>query len=222
VLQQKRRSNDSFVIVNFFVALQQNKKKKATIALLQLASLLRYNKTKEEGNDSFVVVSFFVALQQNKKKKATKKMKKKGIREGAYLKQELWVPCGSYFRHRSFKFERAGSAPLARAPTAPELWQWSERKIKWEVGKKFGAEKRLKKINNFGQGDVFLVHPENSFNGLIPNWCNGGCWFTPASFRQLSIGDHLSKAQSIKPEAFKVLLVRIVCVSCVFLFFVRH
>jgi hypothetical protein len=49
-----------------------------------------------------------------------------------------------------------------------------------EVGKNSGAEKRLKKINNFGQGDVFLVHPENDFNSLILDWCIGGCWFTPA------------------------------------------
>jgi hypothetical protein len=31
-----------------------------------------------------------------------------------------------------------------------------------------------------GREDVFLVHPENGFNGLILNWCIGGCWFTPA------------------------------------------
>jgi hypothetical protein len=29
--------------------------------------------------------------------------------------------------------------------------------------------------------DVFLIHPQNSLNGLILNWCTGGCWFTPAS-----------------------------------------
>jgi hypothetical protein len=40
----------------------------------------------------------------------------------------------------------------------------------------------LKKINIFGQGDVFLVHPENGFNSLILNSCIGGCWFTPAVF----------------------------------------
>jgi hypothetical protein len=28
-----------------------------------------------------------------------------------------------------------------------------------------------------GEEDVFLVHPQN---GLILNWCTGGCWFTPA------------------------------------------
>jgi hypothetical protein len=49
----------------------------------------------------------------------------------------------------------------------------------WEGGKIFGAEKRLKKINNFGQGDVFLVHPLNGLC-LILNWCIGGSWFTPA------------------------------------------
>jgi hypothetical protein len=27
---------------------------------------------------------------------------------------------------------------------------------------------------------VVLVHPQNGFNGLILNWCIGGCWFTPA------------------------------------------
>jgi len=24
------------------------------------------------------------------------------------------------------------------------------------------------------------VHPQNDLNGLILNWCTGGCWFTPA------------------------------------------
>jgi hypothetical protein len=28
--------------------------------------------------------------------------------------------------------------------------------------------------------DVFLVHHQNSLNGLILNWCIDGCWFTPA------------------------------------------
>jgi len=28
--------------------------------------------------------------------------------------------------------------------------------------------------------DVFLVHPQNSLNSLILNWCTCGCWFTPA------------------------------------------
>jgi hypothetical protein len=31
-----------------------------------------------------------------------------------------------------------------------------------------------------GEEDVFLVHPQNDLNGLILNWCTGGCWFTPA------------------------------------------
>ncbi len=30
------------------------------------------------------------------------------------------------------------------------------------------------------QEDVFLVHPQNGLNGLILNWCIGGCCFTPA------------------------------------------
>jgi hypothetical protein len=30
------------------------------------------------------------------------------------------------------------------------------------------------------------VHPQNEFNGLILNWCIGGCWFTPVKkFRKL-------------------------------------
>jgi hypothetical protein len=42
----------------------------------------------------------------------------------------------------------------------------------------FGVEKRRKK-KPVGREDVFLVHPQNGFNGLILNWCIGGCWFTP-------------------------------------------
>jgi hypothetical protein len=47
-------------------------------------------------------------------------------------------------------------------------------------GKYFGAEKRLKKPIILGREDVFLVHPQNGFNGYILNWCIGGCWFTLA------------------------------------------
>jgi hypothetical protein len=38
-----------------------------------------------------------------------------------------------------------------------------------EVGNFFGAEKRLKKLIISGKEDVFLVHLENGFNGLILN-----------------------------------------------------
>jgi len=31
------------------------------------------------------------------------------------------------------------------------------------------------------QEDVFLVHTQNGLNGLILNWCIGGCCFTPAA-----------------------------------------
>ncbi len=32
-----------------------------------------------------------------------------------------------------------------------------------------------------GQGKrMCFVHPQNSLNGLILNWCTDGCWFTPA------------------------------------------
>jgi len=53
-----------------------------------------------------------------------------------------------------------------------------------EEGKreKFWDRKEAKKKNNnFGREDVLLVHPQNSFNGLIFNWCIGGYSFTPAS-----------------------------------------
>jgi hypothetical protein len=43
-----------------------------------------------------------------------------------------------------------------------------------------GQKKNRKKLIILGREDVFLVHPQNSFNGLILNWCIGGCWFTPA------------------------------------------
>ncbi len=49
------------------------------------------------------------------------------------------------------------------------------------------GQKRGKKNQKPWAGeDVFLVHPQNSLNGLILNWCAGGCWFTPAK-----IGDIL-------------------------------
>jgi hypothetical protein len=31
-----------------------------------------------------------------------------------------------------------------------------------------------------GRAGCVWVHPQNSLNGLILNWCTGGCWFTPA------------------------------------------
>jgi hypothetical protein len=37
-----------------------------------------------------------------------------------------------------------------------------------------------KKLIISGREDVFLVHLENGFNGLILNWCISGCWFIPA------------------------------------------
>ncbi len=49
-------------------------------------------------------------------------------------------------------------------------------------GENFGAEKRWKKKIHAGREDGIFVHPLNGFNGLILNWCIGGCWFTPALF----------------------------------------
>jgi len=42
-------------------------------------------------------------------------------------------------------------------------------------GENFGVEKRWKKIKNPGREDGIFVHPENGLNGLIRNWCIGGC-----------------------------------------------
>ncbi len=41
-------------------------------------------------------------------------------------------------------------------------------------GGNFGVEKRWKKINPGREHGIF-VHPENDLNGLIHNWCIGGC-----------------------------------------------
>ncbi len=45
-------------------------------------------------------------------------------------------------------------------------------------GNFWGREGGLKNLWA-GEEDVFLVHPQNGLNGLILNWCTGGCWFTP-------------------------------------------
>ncbi len=47
-------------------------------------------------------------------------------------------------------------------------------------GENFGAETGAEKSLGRGRGFVFVVHPQNGLNGLILNWCIGGCWFTPA------------------------------------------
>jgi hypothetical protein len=47
-------------------------------------------------------------------------------------------------------------------------------------GETFGAEKRWEKKSHASREDGIFVHPQNGFNGLILNWCIGGCWFTPA------------------------------------------
>ncbi len=48
-------------------------------------------------------------------------------------------------------------------------------------GHNFGEEKRWTKKIHAGREDGIFVHPQNDFNGLILNWCIGGCWFTLAS-----------------------------------------
>jgi len=42
------------------------------------------------------------------------------------------------------------------------------------------GQRRDEKTNNFGQGGCAVGSSQNGFNGLILNWCIGGCWFTPA------------------------------------------
>jgi hypothetical protein len=41
-------------------------------------------------------------------------------------------------------------------------------------GENFGVEKRWKK-KYLGREDGIFVHPEKGLNGLIRNWCIGGC-----------------------------------------------
>jgi len=45
---------------------------------------------------------------------------------------------------------------------------------RWE-GKFLGQRRGGKKTITLGREDVLLVHPQNSFNSLILNWCIGGC-----------------------------------------------
>jgi hypothetical protein len=42
-------------------------------------------------------------------------------------------------------------------------------------GENFGVEKRWKNKIHAGREDGIFVHPQNDFNGLIFNWCIGGC-----------------------------------------------
>jgi hypothetical protein len=37
----------------------------------------------------------------------------------------------------------------------------------------------VEKKNYAGKEDGIFVHLENGLNGLIRNWCIGGCWFSP-------------------------------------------
>jgi hypothetical protein len=44
------------------------------------------------------------------------------------------------------------------------------------VVREFRGREEVKKKTLTGREDV---HPQNRLNGLILNWCIGGCWFTP-------------------------------------------
>jgi len=60
-----------------------------------------------------------------------------------------------------------------------ELWRWSEGGGvgRWLVGggkilgQRRGGKKKSMSVGRMG----FFVHPQNGFNGLILNWCIGGC-----------------------------------------------
>jgi hypothetical protein len=49
------------------------------------------------------------------------------------------------------------------------------REVVGRRGENFGVEKRWKKKKNPGREDGIFVHPKNGLNGLIRNWCIGGC-----------------------------------------------
>jgi hypothetical protein len=49
------------------------------------------------------------------------------------------------------------------------------REVVGRRGENFGVEKRWKKKKNPGREDGIFIHPENGLNGLIRNWCIGGC-----------------------------------------------
>ncbi len=50
------------------------------------------------------------------------------------------------------------------------------------VGREFRGREEVKKKTLTGREDV---HPQNELNGLILNWCIGGCWFTPAKVKDI-------------------------------------
>jgi hypothetical protein len=126
--------------------------------------------------------------------------KQEGLREGVYFKLSLWVPL-QVFQSSKFvgslqahwlrfcsNFKHAGFVPLqfqacwlcscscsndgsAPALTTPELWRWSEHKIRWEVGRReiFWGREEAEKTNNLRHGGcVFgsspkwlqLLHPQ--------------------------------------------------------------
>jgi hypothetical protein len=52
------------------------------------------------------------------------------------------------------------------------------------VGRESRGKEEVKKKTPTGREDV---HPQNGLNGLILNWCIGGCWFTPAQIITKSV-----------------------------------
>jgi len=61
------------------------------------------------------------------------------------------------------------------------LWQVRGLKKPW-------AGEEENKNAQAGWAGCVWVHPQNGLNGLILNWCMGGCWFTPARIRNRPIG----------------------------------
>jgi hypothetical protein len=57
--------------------------------------------------------------------------------------------------------------------------EWVGNEVEEVGGGKLLGQRRGLKNPWAREEDVFLVHPQNSLNGLILNSCTGGCWFAP-------------------------------------------
>jgi len=65
-----------------------------------------------------------------------------------------------------FKHREQGDNSLVSSPSLQQNTQKNNQKEQSE-----GRELKKPWVGK----DVFLVHPQNSLNGLILNWCIGGC-----------------------------------------------
>ncbi len=81
------------------------------------------------------------------------------------------------------------------------------------------AQRRGLKNPWAGEEDVFLVHAQNSLNGMILNWCTGGCWFIPAHTACRSLSDRLYRAFHISEGTLFKLSTLVFCIFASFLTF---